>query len=355
MLTLFLVIIIIGILILSHEWGHFFAARRLGVVVEEFGFGFPPRLFSRVKNGVRYSFNALPFGGFIKIFGEHGEGEAQNASFASRPAWQRFVILGAGVCMNLILAWVFFTAAAGIGVPRVSDDDGGTAPVSILEVAPGSPAEQAGLKFGDEILEMRTRDVSLRIETERDVQDFTAAYRGEEIMMMVRRQGEAREIRATPRPVSPKDQGPLGIMLGRIGIRRVPWYITPWEGMRSLLLSIAGIVQGLWQVGAQLVMGRGVPTAVSGPVGIFFFAADSRALGAAYFLQFVGVLSVNLAILNILPIPALDGGRIFFIILEKLRRKKTSARAENAAHMIGFAALILLMALVTYRDIAHFF
>lgn len=353
MITLFLVTIIIGILILGHEWGHFFAARRLGVIVEEFGFGFPPRLFSRVKNGVRYSFNALPFGGFVKIFGEHGEGEGQDASFASRPLWQRFMILAAGVCMNFVLAWVFFTAAAGIGVPRISDEAAGGSPVSVLEVAPGSPAEKAGFKFGDEILEMRSKDMSLRIETEQDVKDFAGAYRGEEITMVVRRSGDTREIRATPRAISPDGQGPLGIMLGRISIYRVPWYKTPVEGARNLVLSTAGIAQVLWQVARDMVTARGVPPAVSGPVGIFFFAADSRALGVAYFLQFVGVLSVNLAILNILPIPALDGGRVLFLVLEKLRGRRVSAAAENRTHAIGFILLILLMALVTARDISH--
>ena len=165
MITLILVIIVISILILGHEWGHFFAAQKLGVTVEEFGFGFPPRLFSRVRHDVRYSLNALPFGGFVKIFGEHGEGEGNKKSFVSRPAWQRFIILAAGVGMNLILAWIFFTIALGIGVPRVVDNPGVGVPVSILEVAPASPAEHAGLKMGDQIMEMRAQDVSLRIES----------------------------------------------------------------------------------------------------------------------------------------------------------------------------------------------
>lgn len=355
MITLLLVVIFISVLILGHEWGHFFAARRLGVTVEEFGFGFPPRLFSRVKNGVRYSFNALPFGGFVKIFGEHGESEGQNESFASRPVWQRFLILAAGVFMNLVAAWVFFTAAAGIGVPQAVEGAGGAVPVSVLEVASGSPAEQAGMKFGDVILEMRTSDVSLRIETEQDVKDFTDAYRGEEITVLVRRSGEVRHIRATPRVISPDGQGPLGISLGRVAIHRVPWYAAPVEGMRSVLFSIAGIAEGLWHLAQDIVMKRGAPAAVSGPIGIFFFAADSRALGISYFLQFIGVLSVNLAILNILPIPALDGGRVLFLAIEKLRGRRVSAGAENRTHAIGFLILITLMAAITARDISRLF
>ncbi len=353
MITFILIVIVIGILILGHEWGHFFAARRLGVKVEEFGLGFPPRIFSRMKNGVRYSFNALPFGGFVKIFGEHGEGAGDRASFVSRPVWQRFIILAAGVGMNLVLAWVFFSVAAGIGVPRVGDESDTATPVSILEVVPGSPAEHAGLKFGDEILQMRTPAVSLRIETEKDVQDFTDAYRGEEIIMTVRRQADVREIQATPRITSPDGEGPLGIVLGRIVISRAPWYLAPVEGFRSLWMSVVGTLEGLGQIVRDLVVKHGAGVAVSGPIGIFLFAADSRALGAAYFLQFVGVISVNLAILNILPIPALDGGRVLFLVIEKVRGRRVAARTEDRTHAIGFIVLILLMALVTWHDIVH--
>lgn len=353
MITFILIVVVISILIIGHEWGHFFAARILGVKVEEFGLGFPPRIFSRMKNGVRYSFNALPFGGFVKIFGEHGEGAGNRSSFISRPVWQRFIILAAGVGMNLVLAWVFFSVAAGIGVPRVGDGNDSPAPISILGVASGSPAERAGLKFGDEILQMRGSDSSLRVETEKDVRDFTEAYRGEDIIMTVRRQADVREIHATPRINLPDGEGPLGIVLGRIVISRASWYLAPVEGLRSLWMSIWGTLEGLGQIVWDVIAKHGAGVAVSGPIGIFLFAADSRALGAAYFLQFVGVISVNLAILNILPIPALDGGRILFIVLEKIKGRKVNPKLENTIHTIGFIVLVLLMIAVTYKDIAR--
>lgn len=347
------VIIFISILILVHEWGHFFAARALKVRVDEFGFGFPPRLFSQIKNGVRYSFNLFPFGGFVKIFGERGEGEGHHASFVSRPVWQRFIILAAGVAMNMALAWFLFSTAAAIGLPQITDDESGV-PVSILGVMPGSPAERSGIKLGDQVLEMRGgQEVSLRIEKEDDISNFVQAYRGEEITLVIRRQGHIQEIKAVPRASVPDGEGPLGIALGRIVIEKVLWYRAPIAGFETLARSTAAIAGGLWMLVRELVATGHAPGEVSGPIGILLFARDSGALGIAYFLQFVGVLSVNLALLNFLPIPALDGGRVLFLLIEKIKGRRISPRVEDLTHTAGFVALILLMLLVTYQDIAR--
>lgn len=352
-MTLIFVIIFISILILVHEWGHFYAARKLGVRVDEFGFGFPPRLFSRVANGVRYSFNLFPLGGFVRIFGEHGEGEDDRMSFVSRPAWQRFIILAAGVGMNLVLAWVLFSGASAIGVPQIGGEEAGGAPVSVLGVLPGSPAEAAGLKIGDQILEIRAPEVSLRIEHEEDVRAFADAYRGEEVTLMIRRQDQIRELQATPRAEVPEGEGPLGIVLGRLIIARSPWYAAPIAGAQALGRSVVAIVVGLGMLLAEIVTEGRAPAGVSGPIGILLFAQDSSALGTAYFLQFIGLLSVNLAVLNFLPIPALDGGRVLFLVIEKIKGSRISPRVEQAAHTLGFILLVLLMLLVTYKDIVR--
>ena len=355
MVTLILVIVVVSLLILVHEWGHFYSARKLGVKVEEFGFGFPPKVISRVKSGVRYSFNLFPFGGFVKIFGEHGEGEESKESFISRPAWQRFIILAAGVGMNFFLAWVFFSAGAAMGLPQIADEKTDNIPVSIFSVLPASPAEHAGLRFGDQILEMRAAGLSLRVEKEADVRDFADAYRGEEIIMVMRRGADIQEVRLTPRPETPDGEGPIGVSLGRLTVRRVPFYRAPVEGILLLSRSTAATVEGLWTIVLEIVRDGKVSREVSGPVGIFFFAKDMQLLGIAYFLQFIAILSVNLTVLNFLPIPALDGGRIFFLVIEKIRRKRMDPKIENAIHMAGFALLILLMMVVTYRDVARIF
>ena len=363
MFTFILLFLFLSILILAHEWGHFFSARKLGVTVEEFGFGFPPRLYSFVKSGVRYSFNLLPLGGFVKIFGEQGEGEGNRESFISRPIWQRFIILAAGVGMNFVLAWIFFSLGAVFGLPQVGDDSVdklNRVPVSIVGLVPDSPADKAGLRAGDQILEMKvfrvgspTAEISLRVESEQDVQSFVDAYRGEEIIMEVRRGESLKEFKVTPRVNVPEGEGPLGIALGRIVLKRTPWFLAPWEGLKTLWVSTILTGQGIFSIFKNFVFEGRTSVAVSGPVGIFLFAQDSRSLGLSFFLQFMGIISVNLAILNFLPIPALDGGRVLFLLIEKVRGRRVSMRVEGLTHTIGFVVLIFLMVLVTYKDIVR--
>ncbi len=353
MSTLILITLLISFLILVHEWGHFYSARRFGVRVEEFGFGFPPRLFSRIKNGVRYSFNLFPIGGYVKIFGEHGEGEGEKESFAGRPVWQRFVILFAGVFMNLLAAWFFFSVGSVFGIPGQAADHDTQAPVSIITVLPGSPAEEAGLRLGDQILELKSPDIALTVRQEQDVRDFIDAYRGEEIVLVVRRAGAIKEISAEPRLFVPEGEGPLGIAMARLTITPAPWHRAPWEGLKILFRSLFTTLEGFGALFWQIIT-KGVPAVpVSGPVGIFFFAQDTQSLGIAYFLQFVGIISVNLAILNFLPIPALDGGRVLFLAIEKIRGSRMDPKIENAIHAFGFIALILLMIFVTYKDVVR--
>jgi len=354
-LSILIFIFILGILVLAHELGHFLVAKRRGVKVEEFGFGFPPRIASKIKNNIRYSLNLLPFGGFVKIYGENGEGVEDPASFTSRPAWQRMLILGAGVLMNLLLAWIFFIGVAAIGVPQINDDSHARLPVSIINISPHSPAEQNGLHFGDQIIELRADSYSLRVEEEKDVSDFVAAYRGEEITMVVRRGNNVREIKLTPRVNTPANEGPLGISMGRLSTDRVVWFKTPLAGMQMLAQTLAAIVGGLWFIIGDLLRHAGTNVSVSGPVGIYFFSRDLQGLGINYMLQFVALLSANLAVLNALPIPALDGGRMFFVLIEKIRGRRMNREREALAHALGFALLILMMVIVTYNDITNLF
>lgn len=356
MVTFILTFIFISLLILVHELGHFFTALMFRIRVDEFGFGFPPRLFSIMRKGIRYSINALPFGGFVKIFGEQGEGEDSPDSFISRAPWQRFIVLFAGIAMNFVLAWVFFSSSAFVGVPQPAGEHDTTVPVSIIEVVEGSPAQKAGLRFGDAILELRRAgDLNFRIQTEKDVQDFFSAYRGEEITMVIRRGKDVSEVHLTPRVNPPPGQGAIGIAMARVKTEAVAWYQAPVEGFKTLLETTQLTLEGFWTLVKELVVHRQAPAGLAGPIGIFQVARDTRSLGLSYFLQFIGILSVNLAILNFLPIPALDGGRIFFLLIEKIRGKRVSQHAEAMAHTIGFFVLVGLMLLVTYHDIVKFF
>jgi regulator of sigma E protease len=356
-ITVIIFIILLGVLVLVHEWGHFFVARRFGVRVEEFAFGFPPRLASFVKNGTRYAFNLIPLGGYVKIYGEGGEGGSDPESFTTRPIRQRILIIAAGVFMNIVLAWFLFSLGHGLGLPTVvgEADHVDQARVSIIGIAPGSPAEQAKFIFGDSVVSLGTASEHVAIQTIEQVQEFVEAHRGIPITVGVLRGRERVELTVTPRIEVPSEEGPLGIAMARIGIVRAPWWRAPWDGAKTTASAFVAITTSLWGALHDFVVRGSVPAEISGPVGIFVFADESRRLGLVYLIELAGVLSVNLALLNILPIPALDGGRILFLFIEKVRGVRINQRIEQLVHTIGFAVLLALMVAITYRDIVRIF
>lgn len=343
-------------------------ARKFKVRVEEFAFGFPPRLASIISRGTRYALNLFPLGGYVKIYGEDGEEAGDPESFSSRPLRQRLAILVAGVVMNMVLAWFLFSLGHGFGLPTVLDEDQSlaNAKVTIIGVAPDSPAQFAGLRFGDTIAEIRSQpalgragarpgESEIRIQRIDDVQQFVTAHRGEKILISVKRGEELLEKIAVPRRDPPSGQGPLGIAMARVGIVRSPWWRSPWDGLKTTASATAAIANAIVKVGRDFFTRGKVTADVSGPVGIFAFAHETRRLGLVYLLELAGIISVNLALLNILPIPALDGGRILFLFIEKVRGVRLNPRLEQAVHTVGFAALIALLAAVTYRDVVRIF
>lgn len=355
--AIILFIFLLGVLVLVHEWGHFFVARKFGVRVEEFAFGFPPRIASVTKNGVRYALNLFPIGGYVKIYGEGGEGSGDPASFSARPVWQRIAIIAAGVFMNAVLAWALFSASHAIGLPTILDDNDPApdARVMVIAVDPGSPAGQSGIQFGDAITAVGVGGVEQPIAATREVQEFINAHRGAEVSIRIRRGSEDIAVRVTPRANPPEGEGPLGIAMVRAGIVRVSWWRAPLEGAKTTWDVLALTARALGDTAARFISRGEVGADVSGPVGIFFFANETRQLGIAYFLRLVGVLSVNLALLNILPIPALDGGRVLFLFIEKVRGVRVNERLEQAVHTVGFVLLVVLILAITYRDIVRFF
>ncbi|OHA08336.1 MAG: hypothetical protein A3B37_03705 [Candidatus Sungbacteria bacterium RIFCSPLOWO2_01_FULL_59_16] len=359
-IAIFLFILLIGVLVLVHEWGHFFVARKFGVRVEEFAFGFPPRIASVTKNGVRYALNLFPIGGYVKIYGEGGEGSGDPASFSARPVWQRIAIIAAGVVMNAVLAWALFSASHAIGLPTVIEDNDPApdARVMVIAVDPDSPAGSAGIQFGDVIRAVRTEEpigsprVVTRVE---EVQEFVGAHRGRVVHLELLRGSEEMTIAVLPRENPPEGEGPLGIALVRAGVVRVPWWRAPLEGAKTTGDVLALTARALGDTASRFLSRGEVGTDVAGPIGIFVFANETRQLGVAYFLRLIGVLSVNLALLNILPIPALDGGRVLFLFIEKVRGVRVNERLEQAVHTVGFVLLLLLILSITYRDIVRFF
>jgi len=355
MLTLFIFLAVLLVLVLSHEFGHFMAARLCGLKVEEFGFGFPPRLASfMAKSGTRYSLNWLPLGGFVKIKGEDGASEHDPDSFASHPVWQRMAVVVAGVVMNFLVGWLLISLVFFIGTKQYGGGNEaaptGRAETQIMEILPGKPAEAAGLKAGDVI----TQVDGLIAPRLTELQEYVNSHKDANIMVTVRRGSEVFSRSIHPAVYADTGRGGLGVAIAEVTFIKYPWYRALWQGAITSVSDVKEIFKGLGALVAGLFRGAGVGSAVSGPVGVAVMTGQAARLGWATLLQFVALLSLNLAVLNILPIPALDGGRLLFLVLGKIFRRPSTFKYETLIHNIGFIALILLVLAVTIKDVSGF-
>ncbi len=361
-MALLVFIITLAILVLVHEWGHFIVARRAGARVDEFGFGFPPRLFSIRRGETLYSLNLIPLGGFVKIYGEEGEGRDDPRSFAAQPPRRKAAILLAGVTMNFLLAIVLLVLAHAIGIPSpieegVPIDQYRDVAIRIVQVVPGSPADQAGIRIGDAIRSLAIPDSPVMVSPAHinEVHDFIESHKGERITLTLERGKETKTVVAEAREHPPQGQGRIGIAMERIGIRQFPILTAVWEGTKSGFLLAYVIVYSFFDAIRDFVTGEPVTGDIAGPVGIYAMTRQFTQLGFVYILQFVALLSMTLAILNSVPYPALDGGQLLFVIIEKIKGAPLSDRAKRIANTVGFASLMLLILLITIRDIRRFF
>ncbi len=350
------IILLLG-LVLVHEWGHFIVAKKAGCTVEEFGFGFPPRLLAVFWRGTTYSLNALPLGGFVKIEGEDMLDEKpEQTSFASKSAAWRILILSAGVMMNVVLAWVLLTVQSVLGSPTLvteqNEEQLKDIQTYVIGVAPNSPAAESGFQELDRII--RIGNIMRPSITE--IRQMSEIKAGSELEIVIQRQGRDETIKLTPRSEPPVNEGPLGINLASTGLATYPWWIAPWEGLKKTFNVLVAILVQIVIVISSLIRGGNVSGDIAGPVGIAVLANQVTQLGLVYILEFGALISLNLAIINILPFPALDGGRIVFVMIEKMRGgKRLAARFEQYVHLAGFALLILLMIIITFRDIGRYF
>ncbi|MGB3073274.1 MAG: RIP metalloprotease RseP [Candidatus Moraniibacteriota bacterium] len=369
MLTILIFALVLGVLVFVHELGHFLVARMNGIKADEFGFGFPPRIFGVVKDDATgryrfvrgntdvvsphtvYSLNWIPLGGFVKIKGEDRNSAAEVDSFASRSAWTRIKVLGAGVAMNFLLAWLLFSIVLMLGFPEQIDPTNRgkytRTDVQILQVQPHTPAEEIGLKAGDIILALDTTPVT----TLDFVSTYIREHRGQEISVKVRRGGAELILSGTPRVSTPEGEGALGISFSETAIVRYPWYQAIRLGFEQTYVKTAEILGALGGMIASVFTGAKTEMDIAGPVGIVTLTKQMSELGLTYLLYFAAILSINLGIINILPIPALDGGRILFVLIEKIKGSPVSTHIEGYVHQIGFILLLLLMVLVTLNDI----
>jgi regulator of sigma E protease len=356
--TIIAFIIVLGVLIFVHELGHFLTAKRAGLDVEEFGFGFPPRLFSITRGGTRYSLNWIPFGGFVKILGEGGEQQNNPKSFAAKGVGVRAIIVAAGIIMNFLLAYVLLVIVNTAGITSAIDPEMELpanarveAPVvTITQVDADSPAFLADLRPGDQIASINGENVT----DEHSVIEKVNQSEGDALSLTVLRGRNELHVDITPRVAPPDGEGPLGIGLLQTATVRFPWYQSLWEAAKQLVFLTGQIFVVFAEMIKSLVTTGKVGADVAGPIGIAVMTGHVLDLGIVALLQFTALLSINLGIVNALPFPALDGGRLFFLLLEKIRRRKVSKKIENAVHSVGFGLLLVLILVITFRDFVRF-
>lgn len=349
-------------LMIVHEFGHFIIAKRAGIKIEEFGIGYPPRIFGKKIGQTVYSINLLFLGAFVRIKGEEG-GLEDRESFSGLPIYKRVAIVLGGVISFWLVAIILFSFVFAIGVRVPIEDsaklDVNEVQVQISAVRVNSPASIAELQKGDVIKEITALDGNVLISTIKEFQDFVSTHKGQEITLKIQRGESVLEKSLSPRVIAPENEGAVGIELQRTAtlIQKYPWYQAPVKGLLFCGELTYRATISLVQFFSDLILGKGLMEGAepAGPIGLTIFLARAAQMGIGFFLYFIAAVSVLLAIFNLLPIPALDGGKILFLIIEKIRSKAVSPKIEQTITMVFFFTLIALSLFVTIKfDIPRF-
>jgi regulator of sigma E protease len=367
-MTVVLFILVLVALIVVHEFGHFVVAKLAKMRVDEFGIGYPPRAWAFKKGETEYSLNWLPFGGFVKIYGEDEQDKVEGTSdikraFGSRPRYLQAIVLLAGIAMNLLFAWVLISATLAIGTTRALEPGevlgSRDAALYISGVLPGSPAAEAGLMAGDAIT---LATMGSRNYTTLDPEEFTKFIAGntpeEDLTVHVQRGGKEVVLTAHPRKGvigSEPERTALGVSVAVAGTAKVSLLEAPIEGARLTWELTKLTAVGLYHFFAGLLTFTADLSQVSGPVGIAGAVGDASHQGISQLLSLTALISINLALINLIPIPALDGGRLLFVLIEAIIRRPLPVMAARAVNTVGFALLILLMLVVTGNDLFKLF
>lgn len=361
-MTVFLFIVVLVALILVHEFGHFIVAKWSGMRVDEFGVGFPPRIWGKQYGETMYSVNLLPLGGFVRIYGEDetdGSVLENPRAFSSRPRIFQALTLVAGVAMNWLLAFLILTGLLVAGTPRALTDVevslAEDAQLLVAEVVPGSPAAEAGLTQGDRIVGIESEQGSFAsADASAFISYVSAQTAGEPFLLTFEHDGEVRQVPVAPEAgviASEPERAALGVSVASVGTVPVPVTEAPvegailtWEVTKQTAAGLFGFLKDAVTLDADL-------SQVAGPVGIAGAVGDAYAEGFAQLLSIAAIISINLAIINLLPLPALDGGRLVFVGIEAITRRPINPAIAAWTNGIGFAALILLMLVITASDI----
>lgn len=341
-------VIALSILVLVHEFGHYLAAVKTGVLVEEFGLGLPPRIFGKKIGKTVFSLNWLPIGGFCRLYGEDGDKKGGNA-FNNKSPWEKAVIVVGGVIMNLALAVVVFSVVYSIlGVPKETDK------VKIIGVAKNSPSASSGLKEGDVILAVGDKAITKAAELIEEV----GKYKGKLVKLRVTSYelNSTKEIEVMVRENPPAGEGAMGVAVSNTEMVKLPWYRF-YEGIgagfKEAYFWGRVIFGGVVRMVGGLIAGE-VPKDVAGPIGMYQATSSiKQSQGMLAVVHFFGVVSVNLAIVNVLPFPALDGGRILFVLYELVMKRRVNQRLETVVNNLGMVVLLGLLLMITVGDVGR--
>ncbi len=375
-MSIVIFLIILLVLVLVHEFGHFYSAKKFGIRVDEFGFGFPPKVFGKKFGETEYSFNLLPIGGFVRIFGENPDAENISGpdsarSFVNKPRWQQAVVLSAGVFANFLLAWLLFSISFMSGFPtsvgsvidasKLKDVN-----LVILSVSPDSPAEDVGLISGDKIISIADYKYAATPDEKGEgkilgreelnpesFKKFIVSHPNEQLTIIYERNNERGLKGIIPRVEN--NEPKIGISMDNIGIAQLPFFSALKEGMKLTVVATKETALGLGRLLFDSLKGQGSLDGVTGPVGLVGIVGDAYSFGFSYLLSFTAIISINLAVINLIPFPALDGGRLFFLLIEKIKGSRINQKFFNYANIIGFSFLILFMLVITYHDIRNLF
>ncbi|MDB5244510.1 MAG: hypothetical protein JWN18_380 [Parcubacteria group bacterium] len=359
-MSILIFIVVIVVLIVVHEFGHFIAAKWSGMRVDEFGLGYPPRaLLIRKIGETEYTLNWLPFGGFVKIYGEDG-GEKGSHSFSSRPRILQAVVLVAGVAMNFLLAYLLITSALVAGTPRALEASevaiARDTQLMVANVIPGSPAAEAGLKPGDTILAAEDGHFTFSGVDPAEFTKFVSNGGGNTTIALNVRTSEGKEETLFARPAkgliaNNPDRAVIGVEVATVGVVPVSFGKAIVEGAQLTWGATVLTAQGLAHFFYGVFTFTADLSSVSGPVGIAGAVGSASQQGFGNLFSIMAIISINLALINLIPIPALDGGRLLFVIIESIIRRPINARIAQTVNAVGFVALILLMLVVTAHDI----
>lgn len=361
-MSVIIFLLILAILIFVHELGHFLVAKKSGIRVDEFGIGFPPKIVSKKWGSTLYTLNAIPFGGFVKIFGEDAHSseiseENRSVSFVYKPKWIQALVLIAGVTFNIIFAWLLISLGFFMGtttnLPHNTMGEFNDAHLIITEVMPNSPAFSSGLKPGDTIVSIASgKDTLIDELYPENVQKFISESKTKDVVLKVKNQkGLEREVLVSPTTELIEGRKVLGISMEWIGTLKLSLFDSLLSGAKStwylLKATTIGLAGFLWDT----ITFKSDFSQVTGPIGIAGVVKEANELGFRYLLSITALISINLAVINLVPFPALDGGRLLFVIIEAIIRRPINPNIVKWTNVVGFTLLMLLMLVITTKDI----